>query len=131
LNSDIQHCEDESEKLKEDTREAGEDVAAMLHDLEAAKARLTALGPNDIRKMQTDIAALIQQFGEQHRRTHNATDLLIESDDEISARIQLLEGTLHAERMSAARALEIAQESAVTLRGVAATAGQRIRAALA
>jgi chromosome segregation ATPase len=131
LTSDIQHCEEESEKPKEDTREAGEDVTAMLHDLDVAKARLPALGPSDLRQMQSEIAALIQQFGQQRRRTLNATDFIIESDEAINARIQQLESTLDAERMSGTRALEIAQESAVTLRAVAATAGQRIRAALA
>jgi predicted nucleic acid-binding Zn-ribbon protein len=131
LNSDIEICDDESEKLKEAIREAEEDIAAALHDLGAAKGRLAALGHGEIRQIQARIATLIQQFGEQRRRVLSATDMLDESEEEISDRIQTLEGTFHAERMSAARALELEQESAATLRGIAAAAGERIRAALA
>jgi hypothetical protein len=131
LESKIHLSQEESDKLNEAIREAEEDMAAALHDLEAAKGRLAStLGKSTIRDTKAGIATLTQNFGEQHKRTLNATDMLVESDDEINARIQSLEGTLYAERMSASRAHELEQESAVTLREVASDAGQRIRAAL-
>jgi hypothetical protein len=131
LESDIIAPSAEADRLRECLTDASEYAALVGHDLETARARIAAcLRMSDVPEVQAANAALAHQLGELRTRALGRVDPTLDGEREIRGRIQLLEGSLQLELLSASKALELQQESARTLMGTAADAATRIRDAI-
>jgi hypothetical protein len=87
------------------------------------------LGKSDIAHIEAEIAGLMHRINERHAALSEFSRML-DSHAQIRGQIETLEGTLQAERMSAARARDLQTGSSTTLLNAVAAATAPIRAAL-
>lgn len=131
LASDLLTAYEEIRRLEECTAEAAEYREHVASDIAIARARLSdEEQQRELPGLREETEAMRREIAEIHERRLAAL-VAREDDASIRSRIETLEGTLSAERMSSSRAVEAERESSVELLGIARAAAERLRAAMA